>query len=116
MTNETPSDPRQPGHRETSMLLRERFEQKFRRLADQWYEETGDSSTVGVKLAHPAYRHIIGLGGDVVPFILRELENEEGHWFLALSEITGEDPVPETADLDEAIEAWLDWGRRHGVL
>src|SRR4051812_32868375 len=71
-----------------SISNHESIERKFRRLADLWYDETGDSSIVSYKLVHPAYIEIINLGHDVVPFILRELENEEGHWFLALAEIT----------------------------
>jgi hypothetical protein len=85
----------------------------FRELSDRWYEETGHRSIVMEKLNHPAYNQIIDLGVDVVPFILREIENDEGHWFLALEEITGEDPAPENADLDESIDAWLDWGRKN---
>jgi hypothetical protein len=53
-----------------------------------------------------------------VPAILAELQRSPGHWGPALSAITGERPVPNEAEGDvEAItEAWLDWGRAHGLV
>jgi hypothetical protein len=50
-----------------------------------------------VRNNHPAYREIIGLGREVVPLLLRDLEKSRAHWFGALHEITGASPIPETA-------------------
>src|SRR5437773_8167335 len=73
---------------------------RFRALADQWKAETALLSSSSALAAHPAYRAIIALGPPVLPLLLRELEREPVHWFEALKEISGEDPVrPE------------DWGR-----
>jgi hypothetical protein len=43
--------------------------------------------------------------------------NDSDHWFVALKRIAGEDPVPPQArgDLDRMAEAWLSWGRDHGI-
>lgn len=41
-----------------------------------------------------AYQEIIGMGEFVIPLLLRELERKPAQWFMALSEITGVDPVP----------------------
>jgi hypothetical protein len=66
----------------------------------------------------PSYQRIIQMGSEVVPTILRRLLVSPDHWFWALSCITGENPVPDVAvgDLKLMTEAWIDWGRRHGML
>jgi len=65
---------------------------------------------------HPAYRAIVGLGKPVIPLLLVELELEPDHWFIALHELTGAEPVPEEsrgridkmASLhDPQIEGWF---------
>src|SRR5947208_2246681 len=53
----------------------------FRRLADTWSEETGDSSFIQKKVGHPAYQQIIELGPDAVPLILCELKESPAYWF-----------------------------------
>src|SRR3954452_14891428 len=68
----------------------ESLRSRFRGLADTWSEETGDSSFIQKKVSHPAYQQIIGLGPDVVPLILHELEETPAHWFWALAAVTGE--------------------------
>jgi hypothetical protein len=62
----------------------------------------------------PSYQRIIGMGGRVVPLILREMENEgddPDHWFWALEMITGADPVPVEAygDTVQMAQAWHSW-------
>jgi hypothetical protein len=60
---------------------------------------------------HPAYQEIIGLGPDVVPFLLRDLEKTQRHWFIALRRLTGANPIPPTAagNVPKMIEAWRQW-------
>jgi hypothetical protein len=52
----------------------------------------------------------------VVPLLLRELEQRPAHWFTALRELTGANPM-DPADCGKVrknAEAWLRWGRAHG--
>jgi hypothetical protein len=65
---------------------------------------------------HPAYRQIIRMGPDVVPWLLRELEQEPDHWFRALHALTGADPVPleSRGKVQEMAQAWLRWGHAQG--
>jgi hypothetical protein len=88
----------------------------FRRLADEWRRETLASSSMTDIVLHPSYQRIIGLGRQVVPLILEELEREPYHWFWALSAITGEDPATEDATLEGATAKWLKWGEEHQLL
>lgn len=87
------------------------LEKTFLELAEQWRNETGMQSSPTKKLKHPAYQKIISMGSPVLPLILRALEQKRDHWFMALGEITGEEPVGSEDNFDQAIEAWLQWGR-----
>jgi len=88
----------------------------FRQLVDEWDDAVGDTATISDRFMHRAYQHIIGLGPNAVPLLLRELEREPNYWFWALAAITRENPVHSGASFDEAVEAWLDWGRKKGMI
>lgn len=93
------------------------LEGEFRNLVGRWRRETAMHSVTLKKAMHPAYQRIIGMGKDAIPLILRELlERPSGHWFWALNAITGEDPAQVTDSIDDAIQAWLRWGREHGYI
>lgn len=94
----------------------DKLQQEFATLAQQWREETIFLSSMTAKLAHPAYQRIIGLGGAAVPLLLRELELRSGYWFRALTTLTGQNPTQPHDDFEQAREAWLDWGRRQGLI
>lgn len=91
---------------------------KFLDLADDWKNATGHLSNISQKVKHPAYQAVIAMGEPVVPFILRELETAPTDWYIALAQITGEDPVPEDSYgvVDEMASAWLRWAREHGYV
>jgi hypothetical protein len=67
---------------------------------------------------HPSYQRIIGLGPDVIPYILKELEQNGGHWFWALQALTGENPVADedAGRIRKMKEVWLNWGREKGYI
>lgn len=90
--------------------------QMFRRLADQWRDETIMYSLALQKTAHPAYLRIIGMGEKAVPFILKEIQEMGGYWFVALNAITGEDPVQPGSNYEQAAQAWLKWGKDKGYI
>ena len=89
----------------------------FAELAAQWRRETSHLSDSDKVTGHPMYRALVALGDRVVPFMLQELEGENPeHWFAALHEIIGEDPVSpaQRGRIKEMAAAWLTWGRQHG--
>ena len=90
----------------------------FRELASRWRSETDVVSSVSEMVLNPAYQQIIGMGPNAVPFLLRELERESGHWFWALEAITRTNPVDphDQGDVPAMRAAWLQWGKRHGYL
>lgn len=97
---------------------KQELEAKFRRLADQWKLDTAYSSSTTERFLHPAHLQIIGMGSDALPFILCELRDHGGHWGLALSSITGENPVPaEHYGKGRLVAAaWVEWGRANKHL
>jgi hypothetical protein len=94
------------------------IEEYFVILAEKWYVETLNSSAYLDKVLHPAYQRIIGLGKDVIPFILRELQDEPSEWFWALRALTGEDPTTKSmaGNRDKMAKAWINWGKENGYI
>jgi hypothetical protein len=96
------------------------LERVFREAADRWLDETEHVSNINKAISHPAYQQIIGMGkvlpSFIVPLLLHELEVNPDHWLVALHEITREDPAAENISFEEAIQAWLTWGRQRGYL
>ena len=69
-------------------------------------------------ILNPHYQRIIGMGSQVVPLLLAELERRPDHWGWALEMITGENPVPAEAEgkLKMIAQAWVDWGRARRLV
>jgi hypothetical protein len=102
---------------ELSNLPRQELSDLFRRLVDQWRHDTDALSDPARTAMHPAYQRIIGLGPQVLPLILQEMQCNGGHWFWALRAISGDNPVtPDIAGRIPAMkEAWLQWARQKGL-
>jgi hypothetical protein len=94
------------------------IEKYFAILAEKWYLETLHSSAYLDKVLHPAYQRIIGLGKDVIPCILNELQDEPSEWFWALRALTGEDPTTKSmaGNRDKMAKAWINWGKENGYI
>jgi hypothetical protein len=91
---------------------------RFRRLADEWKEQSRFlSNTAQMAMLRP-YQRIIGLGLPAVPLILEELEREPDQWFWALESITEQNPVPPEANGKVRLmaQAWIDWGKQQGYV
>lgn len=94
------------------------LEALFAKLTAEWRHDTRYLSSTSAMATHPAYQRIIGLGPQVIPLILSDLQREPGQWFWALSALTGENPV-DPADqgrVSTMTAAWLKWGRDNGWI
>ena len=89
---------------------------KFKRLAGEWRRDTRFVSAVRRKMAHPAYLKIIGMGKDALPFILKDLDDRPADWIPALISITDENPANPDDNFEQAVRAWLKWGRDRNLL
>ena len=94
------------------------LERHFDDLAEKWMSETAHYSMMSSIVLHRSYQEIIGLGRDVLPLVLKKLSVQPNHWFWALRAISGEDPVPacDVGKFDAMRDAWLDWGRKQGLM
>jgi hypothetical protein len=93
-------------------------EARFRRLADEWYEESAHMASPAEMAMLPSYQQIIGIGLPAVPLILDELQESPDHWFWALTAITGENPVTAASQgrVELMAQTWIEWGRHHGFI
>ena len=91
---------------------RERFDE----LADRWERETVFLSRIDLAIKHPAHQEIVAMGEPVVPLILERMRKKGGHWFTALRDLTGADPIQpaERGYVSAMQEAWLEWGEANG--
>jgi hypothetical protein len=94
------------------------LEQKFNGLVAQWRQKTMFMSRAADITSDFTYYQIIGLGPAIIPLILRQVQRGEGHWFLALRALTGENPVKaeEAGNLVKMAQSWLEWGKRQGII
>ena len=101
---------------------------RFDRFAQQWQRETGLHSNPHFIVNNDAFREIVEMGGEALPFIFRKLERgEHGLWWMLLERITGTrltdgvtpiEGVPGWVKTDAGAlnEAWLSWGQERGHL
>lgn len=101
---------------ETITSAGQELEQRFLDLLATWKRDRGPHSSSARLAEHPAYQQIIGMGPEVIPLLLRELERDPDHWFRALHALTGANPAPLKAQgrVREMAAAWLRWGREQG--
>ena len=93
-----------------SMINRVQFEAALAR----WLNDSMFDSLPDRMKRHESFAMLVAEGDRAVPLIAAELRKRPSFLFLALEEITGEDPVPAEAqgDLKATISAWLAWLRR----
>ena len=102
----------------SAKAISEPIHERFQELRDDWKSKTRHlSNTAQIALVF-SYQSIIGLGPDVLPLILTELEKEPDHWFWALEAITGENPVSkeDAGDIEASAKAWIQWGQKNNLL
>lgn len=92
--------------------------QWFKKLSEQWHNDTKYMSSINKKTQHPAYQEIIDMGFMMIPLILEEMKQGKGLWFSALKTISGEDPVPVSSkgNIQQMTQAWLNWGKEKGLI
>jgi hypothetical protein len=94
---------------------------RFRELADAWHDETDFLSSPSRVTMNANYLRIIGMGPSVTPFILQDLRQRGGEWYVALEALLDDSetsPTPDDADGRVSVikQAWIEWGRKKGYL
>jgi hypothetical protein len=90
--------------------------QLFDGLKARWEKDLQGVSNYARLTSHPAYLRIIGQGSAMLPAIFEDLDHGGGPWFVALTAITGADPVKPRHRRNSLLmrQDWLQWGRAHG--
>jgi hypothetical protein len=92
-------------------------DEDFNALVKAWRATRGHTSSAAKMAKNAAYQRIISMGAAAVPLILAELRKQPDHWFLALSAITGVNPVPpDSRTVKEMANAWLAWGEANSYI
>jgi hypothetical protein len=95
---------------------RDELEDIFNGLVEKWKKETGGYSLTVRRYAHPAYQSILTLREDVIPLILRELQQRPDWWFEALKALAKTDPTKPGDNFKDAGLAWLEWGKQRNLI
>jgi hypothetical protein len=96
----------------------QKIKKRFEMLADHWRQETDFLSSPKRITDNDNYHSIISLGNQVIPYILLDLKERGGFWYLALRILSGEDPVhhEDRGDIKKMTASWLSWGRKKGYI
>lgn len=91
---------------------------KFAKHRDAWrasVKSVGASSNPAAYVDCDSYRSIIAMGPEVLPFIFKEMKCKVELWFVALREITGENPISpdRSGDIYAMNRDWLKWWHEH---
>lgn len=86
---------------------------KFLKLKEKWEKETMFLSSSSAIYNNSSYIEIIALGEKSIPWIIRDLKKTNKHWFSALNQISGENPVPEEhyGIIPQMKEDWINWAK-----
>jgi len=96
-------------------MYKQQLSKKFDLYSGIWKTETMFSSNSSEITNNSAYRSIIGLGKDIIPFIIQDLKQSENHWFYALELLTGENPIKnEHRGIINLMKSdWLNWAEKN---
>lgn len=100
----------------TELLRLLKLQERFEYLAENWSNETAHHSNIHIRTQHPSYQEIISIGEPAIPLILKRLQIHPDHWFVALSQISGEDGGVPAETFNEAVKNWLEWGKQKGYI
>ena len=98
------------------------LEERFRQQADKWRRETEHLSSPTQMMMHPSYQAILGMAQEnkdlVIRLLLRDLEENRGPWFWALSYLTQDNPIKQkdAGKIDKMIKAWVIWAKERNLL
>ena len=99
-------------------IIPSEIEIQFNEYSRKWKMETAGYSTTVHITRNDNYLDIIGMGNEIVPFILKDLQKETNHWFVALKAITKENPVSKEhfGNIEQMRQDWLAWGEQKNLI
>ncbi len=105
--------------RGTSILVSDRYEyvayKNFLKLKIVWLQETQYFSSSAKIYNNAAYLQILSMGLQSVPWMLRDLQKHDTHWFYALNKLTGMNPIQPAhyGIVPKMKEDWIAWAKEN---
>lgn len=78
----------------------------FDRFLKEWQHETRFVSSVKAVTSHPSFLQIVNMGGNAVPFILKEIERQPSNLVWALNAIFHK-KIGNGGTVTEACRLWI---------
>lgn len=69
------------------------IEKEFNEYKNEWIKQTCYHSNPEIVYNNENYKNIIKLGKGVIPFLIKDLKENNGDWIFALNSILEVDPV-----------------------
>jgi hypothetical protein len=87
------------------------IEALFNYWYEKWHEEVKYQSSIDTIINNSYFKKIVTLGYNAVPYIVDALKETPSHLFMALYEITGENPIKSEnrGKIKEMVNDWLEW-------
>ena len=100
-----------------NLVMRIEFK-KYILSRNKWKEMKTFISDTNKIISLQPYREIVLLGKIAIPWIIRDLRKAPDHWFHALKEITGENPISEKnlGNIIEMSNDWIKWAQENGYI
>jgi Zn-dependent peptidase ImmA (M78 family) len=93
------------------------LEDEFKALVAKWHSDNPGEQSTPESYRHPSYRRIREMNLRAIPLLLIELRDRPNDvWMVALKSITSKNVASTASTFEEAVRAWLAWGRAHGHL
>lgn len=92
-------------HREDNIATR------FNQLASEVIEDCMMISSPTQIALNPSYQEIIGMGKNILPLLIKKLDETPIFWFWALEAIAGINPVPNShrGHIPKMVKDWKKW-------
>ena len=94
----------------------------IKELIEEVEYDCGTQSDLNFISTHESYKKIIEFGVDAIPLLLEKI-NESPFWYIALRNITGEEPDKNDSiikndiiytDMKKVRESWKKWAKENG--
>ena len=90
---------------------------RFNQLSSEVIEDCMMVSSPTNIALHPSYQKIIGMGEEVLPLLLKKLDETPIFWFWALEAITGINPIPKShrGNIPKMVKDWIKWANANNL-
>jgi hypothetical protein len=89
---------------------------RFDYYHEKWVKETMILSNAKSITANSNFQKIVSYGSEIVPILLRELENKPSNLVWAMNHILNRKISNNSLTITEASKAWVSWGKLNQII